>query len=63
MLPIPMGLEWTDKWLMKVSELTGKPIPESLEKTRPAGGHDHGLPPWLHGKHLRSGATRTLSWA
>jgi nitrogenase molybdenum-iron protein beta chain len=26
-LNIPMGLEWTDEWLMKVSEVTGKPIP------------------------------------
>ena len=28
-LNIPMGLEWTDALLMKVSELTGKPIPAS----------------------------------
>ena len=27
---IPMGLTWTDEWLMKVSEITGKPISESL---------------------------------
>ncbi|MBV8557845.1 MAG: nitrogenase molybdenum-iron protein subunit beta, partial [Planctomycetaceae bacterium] len=33
-LPIPMGLEWTDQFLMTVSELTGKPIPASLEKER-----------------------------
>ncbi|WPC76293.1 nitrogenase molybdenum-iron protein subunit beta [Vibrio porteresiae] len=29
-LDIPMGLEWTDNFLMKVSELSGKPIPQSL---------------------------------
>jgi nitrogenase molybdenum-iron protein beta chain len=28
-LNIPMGVEWTDEFLMKVSEVTGKPIPES----------------------------------
>ena len=33
-LNIPMGLDWTDDFLMKVSELTGKPIPESLAKER-----------------------------
>ncbi len=48
-----MGLEWTDKWLMKVSELTGKPIPESLEKERGrlvdmiTDSHT-----WLHGKRF-----------
>lgn len=31
---IPMGLDWTDEFVMKVSELTGKPIPESLTKER-----------------------------
>ncbi|MDR9830595.1 nitrogenase molybdenum-iron protein subunit beta [Vibrio sp. FNV 38] len=31
---IPMGLDWTDEFLMKVSELTGKPIPEALAKER-----------------------------
>jgi len=52
-LPIPMGLEWTDQWLMKVSELTGKPIPESLEKERGrlvdmiTDSHT-----WLHGKRF-----------
>ncbi|MDC0610996.1 nitrogenase molybdenum-iron protein subunit beta [Vibrio sp.] len=30
----PMGLEWTDDFVMKVSELTGKPIPESITKER-----------------------------
>jgi nitrogenase molybdenum-iron protein beta chain len=50
-LEIPMGLEWTDNFLMKVSELTGKPIPESLEKERGrlvdmmTDSHS-----WLHGK-------------
>ncbi|MBB1075857.1 nitrogenase molybdenum-iron protein subunit beta [Rhodoferax sp. 4810] len=48
---IPMGLEWTDDFLMKVSELTGKPIPESLAKERGrlvdmmTDSHS-----WLHGK-------------
>ena len=31
---IPMGLDYTDALLMKISELTGKPIPASLEKER-----------------------------
>ncbi|SHO56818.1 nitrogenase molybdenum-iron protein subunit beta [Vibrio quintilis] len=31
---IPMGLEWTDDFVMKVSELTGKTIPESITKER-----------------------------
>lgn len=48
---IPMGLEWTDAFLMKVSELTGKPIPKSLEVERGrlvdmiTDSHA-----WLHGK-------------
>ena len=50
-LEIPMGLEWTDQFLMKVSELTGKPIPESLEKERgrlvDMMTDSHA---WLHGK-------------
>jgi len=50
-LTIPMGLEWTDKFLMKIAELTGKSIPESLEKERGrlvdmmTDSHT-----WLHGK-------------
>ena len=50
-LKIPMGLEWTDEFLMKISEVTGKPIPESLEKERGrlvdmiTDSHA-----WLHGK-------------
>ncbi|AOV16376.1 nitrogenase molybdenum-iron protein subunit beta [Acidihalobacter aeolianus] len=50
-LNIPMGLEWTDEFLMKVSEITGKPIPESLTKERGrlvdmiTDSHA-----WLHGK-------------
>jgi nitrogenase molybdenum-iron protein beta chain len=50
-IDIPMGLEWTDDFLMKVSELTGKPIPESLAKERGrlvdmmTDSHS-----WLHGK-------------
>jgi nitrogenase molybdenum-iron protein beta chain len=48
---IPMGLEWTDEFLMKVSEITGQPIPESLEKERGrlvdmmTDSHT-----WMHGK-------------
>jgi nitrogenase molybdenum-iron protein beta chain len=33
-LNIPMGLEWTDEFLMKVAEITGKAIPESLAVER-----------------------------
>ncbi|NEX20015.1 nitrogenase molybdenum-iron protein subunit beta [Thiorhodococcus mannitoliphagus] len=50
-LNIPMGLEWTDEFLMKVSELSGKEIPESLAKERGrlvdmmTDSHT-----WLHGK-------------
>ena len=50
-LKIPMGLSWTDEFLMKVSEITGKPIAASLEKERGrlvdmmTDSHT-----WLHGK-------------
>lgn len=48
---IPMGLEWTDAFLMKVSELTGKPIPASIELERgrlvDMMTDSHA---WLHGK-------------
>jgi nitrogenase molybdenum-iron protein beta chain len=50
-MKIPMGLEWTDEFLMKVSEITGQPIPESLEKERGrlvdmmTDSHT-----WMHGK-------------
>ena len=48
---IPMGLEWTDEFLMKISELTGKPIPASLELERgrlvDMMTDSHA---WLHGK-------------
>jgi len=50
-LNIPMGLEWTDEFLMKVSELTGKAIPDSITKERGrlvdmmTDSHT-----WLHGK-------------
>jgi nitrogenase molybdenum-iron protein beta chain len=50
-IEIPMGLESTDAFLMKVSELTGKPIPASLELERGRlvdmmqDSHT-----WLHGK-------------
>jgi nitrogenase molybdenum-iron protein beta chain len=50
-IQIPMGLDWTDDFLMKVSELTGKPIPESLAKERgrlvDMMSDSHA---WLHGK-------------
>ena len=50
-LNIPMGMEWTDEFLMKVSEITGKEIPESLALERGRlmdmmqDSHT-----WLHGK-------------
>ncbi|CAH0529263.1 nitrogenase molybdenum-iron protein subunit beta [Vibrio hippocampi] len=31
---LPMGLDWTDEFLMKVSEITGQAIPEELAKER-----------------------------
>jgi len=52
-LEIPMGLEWTDNFLMKISELSGKPIPHSLEVERGrlvdmmTDSHT-----WLHGKKI-----------
>jgi len=48
---IPMGLEWTDEFLMKVSEISGQPIPASIELERGrlvdmmTDSHT-----WLHGK-------------
>ncbi|MGL1959297.1 MAG: nitrogenase molybdenum-iron protein subunit beta [Colwellia sp.] len=33
-LKIPMGLDWTDDLIMKISELSGKPIAPSIEKER-----------------------------
>ena len=48
---IPMGLDWTDEFLMKVSEISGKPVPDSLTKERGrlvdmmTDSHT-----WLHGK-------------
>jgi nitrogenase molybdenum-iron protein beta chain len=48
---IPMGLAWTDAFLMKISELTGKPISAALELERGrlvdmmTDSHT-----WLHGK-------------
>ena len=50
-LDIPMGLEYTDAFLMEVSRLTGKAIPDSLAKERGrlvdmmTDSHT-----WLHGK-------------
>jgi nitrogenase molybdenum-iron protein beta chain len=52
-LNIPMGLEWTDEFLMKVSEVTGKEIPASLAKERgrlvDMMTDSHA---WLHGKKI-----------
>ncbi|MBM7035581.1 nitrogenase molybdenum-iron protein subunit beta [Vibrio ulleungensis] len=31
---IPMGLEWTDNFVMTMAELSGKPIPDSITKER-----------------------------
>ncbi len=48
---LPMGLGATDEFLMKVSELTGKPIPDSLTRERgilvDMMTDSHA---WLHGK-------------
>ncbi|TCS39735.1 nitrogenase molybdenum-iron protein subunit beta [Reinekea marinisedimentorum] len=33
-LNIPMGLDWTDDFVMKIAELSGKEVPASLEKER-----------------------------
>lgn len=48
---IPMGLEWTDEFLMKVSEISGQPVAESLAKERgrlvDMMTDSHA---WLHGK-------------
>ncbi len=50
-LNIPMGLDWTDEFLMKVSEVTGKPISDKLllERGRLVDmmTDSHA---WLHGK-------------
>ena len=48
---IPMGLEWTDEFLMKVAEISGKEIPASIETERgrlvDMMTDSHA---WLHGK-------------
>ena len=52
-LDIPMGLEWTDNFLMTISDLTGKPIPKSLEIER--GRYVDMITDshaWLHGKKV-----------
>lgn len=52
-ISIPMGVAGTDEFLMKVSEVTGKPIPESLTTERGrlidmiTDSHA-----WLHGKKM-----------
>lgn len=49
----PWGIKGTDEFLMKISELTGKPIPEALEIERgravDAMTDSHS---WLHGKRF-----------
>jgi len=48
---IPMGLEWTDDFLLKVSEVSGQPVADSLTKERgrlvDMMTDSHA---WLHGK-------------
>ena len=52
-LSIPMGLDWTDEFLMKVSEITGRAISETLTRERGrlvdmmTDSHT-----WLHGKRF-----------
>ena len=52
-LNIPMGVEWTDAFLMKVAEVTGKPIAPTLTRERGrlldmmTDSHT-----WLHGKKM-----------
>ena len=52
-IDIPMGVDGTDEFLMKVSEITGKPIPESITKERgrlvDMMTDSHA---WLHGKKM-----------
>ncbi|HEX8545066.1 MAG TPA: nitrogenase molybdenum-iron protein subunit beta [Pseudomonas sp.] len=52
-LNIPMGLDWTDEFLMKVSEITGQPIAQSLATERgrlvDMMTDSHA---WLHGKRF-----------
>ena len=55
-LNIPMGVEWTDEFLMKVSEVTGKPIPESLAWFPTAT-------PGCTARSSPSTVIRTSSWA
>ncbi|MDQ7990428.1 MAG: nitrogenase molybdenum-iron protein subunit beta [Candidatus Dactylopiibacterium sp.] len=51
--PIPMGVEWTDEFLMTVSALSGKPVPASLTTERgrliDMMTDSHA---WLHGKKM-----------
>jgi len=50
---IPMGVEWTDQFLVKVSEVTGKKVPASITKERgrliDMMTDSHA---WLHGKKM-----------
>lgn len=50
-LNVPMGLDWTDQFVMKVSEISGQPVPDSIAKERgrlvDMMTDSHA---WLHGK-------------
>ena len=52
-LNIPMGVDWTDEFLMKVSEVTGQPVPASINLERgrliDMMTDSHA---WLHGKKM-----------
>ena len=64
-LNIPMGVEWTDEFLMKVSEAhrqADSRVPG--QGTRPPGGHDdRHATPGCTARRWRSTAIRTSSWA
>ena len=61
----PVGIAATDKFLMEVSRLTGKPIPEALKQgTRPAGRCDCRTRARISmARNLRSMAIRTSATA
>lgn len=49
----PVGIKGTDEFLMKLSELTGKPIPKELEDERGrAVDAVTDSQAWIHGKHV-----------
>lgn len=53
MVSMPMGISNTDRFLMKVSQMTGKPIPEEIDEERgrvvDAATDAH---PYIHGKRF-----------